>query len=294
MHLISLYWSDERPSLQYRPDPLQPPIDYLELEAGMPLSISVGADRACTGYYDFVNRQKVPCPRHRHLGSKYAQCFLCQRQEVTYYAFTGIAADPEAAQTYLDTQPHQAYLNLFGRDLLKVGVVSAPRRLRRALEQGALASLFFAEANGSAIRELERYISRTFRVRERITTLEKVKRLAQSQSPERAEEIVCRAAERIAAELPPDLGAYLRPRPDFHYLQDHYHLRLDPDATTVHHIKQVEPGDTYAGMVTGMVGNLLILEAVDRRLYALPVKLLEGYLLSVEPELAPMRLQHEP
>src|SRR3954447_14204901 len=108
MHLMSLHWSDERPFLQYRAEPSLPAIDYVELQVDVPLAITVGAVRICTGYYDFVNRERMLCPQQRWLGSKYAQCFLCQRQEVTYYAFTGIAADPEAAQNYLDTQPHLA------------------------------------------------------------------------------------------------------------------------------------------------------------------------------------------
>jgi hypothetical protein len=60
------------------------------------------------------------------------------------------------------------------------------------------------------------------------------------------------------------------------------------------YIKQVAPGDAYGGLVRGIVGNLLVLEARDLRMYVLPMKLLQGYRLTVAPTVEPMRLQQEP
>ena len=294
MHLLTLHWNDERPALQYRPAPHAATIAHWDLVAGAPLALHLGSEKYCIGYYDFVQRQKLPCPQQRRLERRYVQCVHCQRQEITYYTFTGIAADPQAAEAYLVTQPHQAYLNLFGHGLLKVGVASEGRKLRRTLEQGALASLFFAQANGHAIRDLERYISRELGVRDRITTLQKIKRLVQQPTAEQATDLLGRMAEQIGAQLPPELRAYLRSDPEFHFHRAKYHLQLPAGLAAIPYIHQVTPGDTYAGHIRGIVGNLLVLEAVDRGLYVLPMKRLQGWCLTVAPTLADMHVQHAP
>ena len=294
IHVLGLSWSDERAALHYRPDPGEAESQHLALPVGLPVSIVPSAVRMCIGYYDFVQRQHLPCPQQRRLDRRYAQCMHCQRQEVTYYTFTGIAADPVAAQAYLETQAHQAYLNLFGRDLLKVGVASEGRKLRRTLEQGATASIFFAQANGSVIRDLERYISRELRVRERITTLQKIKRLTQRQTAQQAEDLLRRTLEQIATALPMDLRGYLRTDPEFHFHLAKYQLQVHPALAAIYHIKAVAPGDSYSGLIRGIVGNLLVLEARDLRMYVLPLKLLQGYRLTVQPTLERMQVQHEP
>jgi hypothetical protein len=114
-----------------------------------------------------------------------------------------------------------------------VGVASEGRKLRRTLEQGALASLFFAQANGNAIRELERYISRELGVRERITTLQKIKRLAQQPTAKHAEALLGRLAEQIAAQVPLELRASLRADPEFHFHREKYHLQLPPGLVAI-------------------------------------------------------------
>jgi len=294
VHFITLGWSDERPYLQYRPNPREPHTEHLQISFGAPLAITMSDVRLCIGYYDFVNKHKVPCPDARRLGRKYAQCWVCQRREVTYYTFTGYAENPEAAQAYLDTQEHIAYLALFGRDLLKVGVASAGRRLRRTLEQGAQASLFWAHANGSDIRVLERHVSRTFAIKEQVTTLQKIKRFGQQLSAQAAQEVLEHKREQIAQHLPPDLARHLDPQPNFHFLSDQYHLDLPPASTDVWLIKNVSATDTYSGVVRGISGSVVVLQAEDQHLYALPIKRLQGYMVQIGPDLQSMQLAHTP
>jgi hypothetical protein len=294
IHFITLGWSDERPYLQYRPDPREPHMEHVDIPFGEPLTISMSATRQCIGYYDFVNKQKVPCPDARRLGNKYAQCFACQRREVTYYTFTGYAENPEAAQAYLDTQNHVAYLALFGRDLLKVGVASAGRGLRRTLEQGAQASMFWAHANGSDIRVLERHVSRNFQIKEQVTTLQKIKRFGQQLSPAVAREVLEHKRMEIGPELPPDLAQHLDLEPRFQFLANRYHLNLPLATTDVRLIKTVNAKDTYSGVVRGVAGSVVVLQGEDQYLYALPVKRLQGYIVQIGADLEPMQLAHMP
>lgn len=294
VHLLSLQWTAERPALHYRTVPGDATIEHRDLVAGEPLALVLSPDKRCIGYYDFVQRRKIPCPFGRHLPERYSQCMFCQRQEVTFYTFTGHAADPEAAETYLQTRVHQAYLNLFGHDLLKVGVAADGRQLQRTLEQGALASLFFAQADGRAIRELETYIHREFHVKDRVTTLQKVRRLAAQPSAAQAEALLRSTAERIAEQLPTTLADRLLPEATFHYHQPKYHLELTPSADQAQLIKRVDRVDQYAGVVRGVVGNLLILEATDQQVYALPMKLLQGHMLRVERGPMNLHITHAP
>jgi hypothetical protein len=294
IHFITLGWSDEHPYLQGRPDPPDPHTEHVDIPFGKPLTITMSDVRLCIGYYDFVNKQKVPCPDRRRLGDKYAQCFACQCREVTYYTSKGYAENPEAAQAYLDTQDHAAYLALFGRDLLKVGVASTGRRLRRTLEQGAQASLFWAHANGTDIRTLERYVSRNFQIKEQVTTLQKIKRFGQHLSSSAAQEILEHKRMAIAQELPPDLRRHLDLQPDFQFLADHYHLDLPLTTTDVRLIKNISTADTYSGVVRGVSGSIVVLQADDQHSYALPIKRLQGYMVQIETELNHMQLAHTP
>ena len=293
IHLLALHWNAERPALAYRRDPGAGEIERQTIGVREPLALHLSAERRCIGYYDFVQRQTFPCPFARHVQGRYHQCFHCQRQEVTFYTFTGQAADPAAAETYLQTRTHQAYLTLFGRDLLKVGVAAEGRQLGRTLEQGAVASRFFAQATGRAIRALETYIHRELHLKDRVTTLQNVRRLAALPTAAEAEALLRAAAERIAAALPPAFAGQLLTDQPFHFHQPKYRLQLPPAAGEAQLIQRVGGGETYAGIVRGVVGSLLILEATDGHVYVLPVKPLQGYLLRVEHE-ADLQLTHPP
>jgi hypothetical protein len=294
VHFITLHWTEDRPYLQYRSDRRAAQTEQMELPVGHPITLELVSGRICIGYYDFVRKERLPCPDQRRLSPRYLQCFHCQRQEVTYYAFTGIAADPVVAQAYLDTQPHQAYLSLFGADLLKVGVAAIGRRLRRTIEQGALACVFFAQANGSQIRELERFVWRQLHVKDRITLLQKARRLAMVPDPDQAQSTLFALVQQIEQALPPDLRQWLLPQPEFHYLQDTYRLKLDPMIAEARFVKQAEVGDRYSGRVLGVVGNLLVLESLDKQTYLLPAKHLQGYQLEVIAGLRQPHLKHSP
>ena len=131
-------------------------------------------------------------------------------------------------------------------------------------------------------------------MRERITTLQKIKRLVQPSTAEHAADLLGRMAEQIATRVPPELRAHLRADPAFHFHRDKYHLQLPLGLGAIPYIHQVTPGDTYAGHIRGIVGNLLVLEAGDRGLSVLPMKLLQGFCLTVAPTLAAMEVQHAP
>jgi hypothetical protein len=266
----------------------------MELNVGSALSIALSEKRQCIGYYDFVQKQRFVCSAQRQLKEQYVQCFACQRREVTYYTFTGYGADPEAAEAYLETQAHQAYLALFGNDLLKVGVASEGRRLRRTLEQGAVACLFFALANGNRIRELERTISRGLNIRERITSLQKIKRLVAAPSVEPARTTLHNVVVEIEHYLDPQLRQHLLPEAQFYFLQDKYRLQLPEHIHALKFIKRATPLDTYSGIVRGVAGGLLILEAQDEQLYVLPMKGLQGVMATIAADIQEMRVQVPP
>ena len=90
------------------------------------------------------------------------------------------------------------------------------------------------------------------------------------------------------------LAAQLLSEATFQFHQPAYGLQLPQATSEVQLIRHVAGGDLCSGMIRGVVGNLLMLEATDRRVYVLPVKLLQGYLLRVERELVPLQLSHMP
>ena len=80
-----------------------------------------------------------------------------------------------------------------------------------------------------------------------------IKRLAQVSDAEHAADLLGRMAEQIAARVPPELRAYLRAEPEFHFHHEKYRLQLPLGLVAIKYIHQVTPGDTYAGHLRRIV-----------------------------------------
>jgi hypothetical protein len=59
-------------------------------------------------------------------------------------------------------------------------------------------------------------------------------------------------------------------------------------------IKNISTADTYSGVVRGVSGSIVVLQADDQHSYALPIKRLQGYMVQIETELNHMQLAHTP
>lgn len=124
------------------------------LHLGDKLSIEVCSTTNCAGsMYEEVWK---PCPQ-QNTGKK--KCDLCRNREKNFIftSFNGFNAEnysPEDLNKIAG--PHLVYLALFSKELIKIGVCKAERKILRQVEQGSAQTLFIAQAaDGVAARQIE-------------------------------------------------------------------------------------------------------------------------------------------
>ena len=120
--------------------------------------------KRCKGYYDLIKKQIVPCQSFVDLtGSEYCQCRECQAKsgfDLCLGCDGSVCQTNSAAARSFCHEGHHVYLAYFANDKLKVGTAASYRKYERLLEQGALYSIFLAQApNGRIARQLESRIS---------------------------------------------------------------------------------------------------------------------------------------
>lgn len=121
-------------------------------------------EKRCKGYYDLAKKQIVPCHSFVNLtGSEFCQCRECQKKSGFDLCLgcngSMCQTNSEVARKFCN-EGHHVYLAYFANDKLKVGTAASYRKYERVLEQGALYSIFLAQApNGKIARQLESRIS---------------------------------------------------------------------------------------------------------------------------------------
>lgn len=128
------------------------------------IEIKKTMEKRCKGYYDLIKKQIVPCQSFIDLtGSEYCQCRECQAKSGFDLC---LGCNGSVCKTNSDVarkfcyEGHHVYLAYFANDKLKVGTAASYRKYERLLEQGALYSIFLAQApNGRIARQLESRIS---------------------------------------------------------------------------------------------------------------------------------------
>lgn len=277
--LLGIGWTDGGPALRYRPAPFRPDEDELPLVPGGRLAFEITGPKRCTGYRDATSGAWTLCPRGRVLRTPAAaQCALCRGREVALVQPDRTGAFAEAARAIQLARDHVAYLALFGRDHVKVGVTSAWRAERRLVEQGAAAGLIFAAGDGVAARRLERAAARLPGIADQVRTRRKVAALLDPPSPDEAAAALGAARNRVATALDDGLRPLLAPQPRLVYLRDRYLGAIPPPP--LRFVRRLAPGDRIGGTVAAVVGALALLApegcAVDGHLLAgYPVRFLD-------------------
>jgi len=200
-------WWDEGPFLRVRN--LHDHV-VRELPLDSELSLAVLPDRRCTGYYD--GERSHPCPDGERLRTG-TTCASCQQRDAFRPCMTcdGTRCPRlSASMRRYCRQDHHLYLACFGDETIKVGTASHPRRRRRVVEQGPLAAVRVARAEGPTIKQMERALSQgafteTMR-RSRKTAL-----LQGTMSVGDAEQRVREAAATLPELLPPQFHDALYP-----------------------------------------------------------------------------------
>ena len=122
------------------------------------------AEKRCKGYYDLEKKEIVPCRTYTDMtSSQYCQCRECQTKsgfDLCLGCNGSICRTNSDAARKFCNEEHYVYLAYFANDKFKVGTAASYRKYERLLEQGALYSIFLAQApNGRIARQIESSIS---------------------------------------------------------------------------------------------------------------------------------------
>jgi hypothetical protein len=284
MHFLGMKWHNalKLPFLRVSATPCQGQEIELPLAINQPLTIQVQNERYCVGCSDHpeyrVNAVKYPGVL---VDPRKALCQICLRKSRVY--FMPLSTLNSEEKEILENRSNYNYVNLFGTELLKTGVVSAHKQFTRVLEQASTASVFFARTDGVKARELEHFISKELKIAQAVRWDTKLKLLGQPSGEAQARKILTQALETVKDELPTEFKAYLVEQAEFSYNLDYYHLQLDPLVTELYYISEVTGGDLISGVVAGVFGEILLLRLENSsQYYAFNTNSLLGYLFELE------------
>jgi uncharacterized protein DUF2797 len=282
LHVLGLYWGDGEPALFVRSRAKDGQEKRLPLHSGRHLRLAVRGPRRCVGYWHASNQRRHRCPAGRVLtGGRGGQCQDCERRGGGFYARTGILTEDNEHAAALRHEPHVAYLALFGRNLVKVGVTAEWRKLNRVLEQGATAALFFAAGDGEVIRRLEAELVRQAGLPDKVTLKQKLQLLWEQPDQPAAQAVLDRCLETTRNGCTPQQRAVFSTTPQFCYNLPSFNLDCAALAAGhLHLIRSVAEGDHLAGRIIGVVGCVVLLLGDDETPYALDARALQGYFIT--------------
>lgn len=220
-------------------------------------SLQVLAKQHCTGTYDAVTQQYIPCPHRRQVKAPYQNCYTCFEAIGFNPAFYHVPQEQlSARQKAYNQEAHCTYLAYFGPGIVKVGITRHARVQKRWLEQGARAAVVLqVTPDAYQARELEERISTTFRIPERVASMQKKQLLNIPYSFPQAKNSLSQRSQRIAKEL--GTAPFIHPVQD---LQAYYFSAPQPQ-TLLDADRRKQP---IAGLVVGMVGDLLVYQSEER------------------------------
>jgi len=250
---------------------------YASRDLEGPVAFRIEAGRYCTGFHD--GRALRPCPNQATVG-RGRQCQACQLQDafrpcMTCNGFRCPRLTPKM-RSYCQGA-HHLYLACFGEPTLKVGTASHHRRDQRVIEQGPLAAMRVAQADGPTIKRMEHLLveagfTETMR-RQRKTVL-----LQASMSEAEAREHVAQATTELHGALPREYHTHLH---DPVWVEQP-EIAKQSRRLAIQELR-VDDGRVVEGGVVGAVGHLLFVDDGDG-CWALDLGELRGRRIEWDPE----------
>lgn len=191
---------------------------------------------------------------------------------MSFTAKTGYGLSQQAADL-LNTK-HALYLAYFANNLVKVGVALWDRREVRVSEQGAVACMFVAQGNGTAMRNLERQIHTRIGLPEWVRQDTKLAKLCEREPTEAiALTYLQNAYEKVISKTP---STALLDKPDSHYLLPRYQMQPDIYSSPIEIARLIRGDARIAGSIVGIYGKILLLN-IHGTVLAINTRLLVGY-----------------
>ena len=224
--------------------------------------------RYCIGWGNMATHERLVCPDHNRIESKYEQCAACQNRTGFNPAFY-YAASVSKQQTAHNQKPHILYLAHFGKGVIKVGISYAARGNSRLLEQGARSALILGVFPTALVaREHEARIAALPGIAETVQLRKKIALLAGIYDEKAG------ATELLAARKNAEATLGVKfDESKVMALDSLYFPTKRPDLTESHNATDQS---MLSGKAVGMLGSLLFCTQQET-LFFLPLKKYIGY-----------------
>ncbi len=166
-----------------------------ELRLDAELAFVFGTDRRCIGFWRSGRRLACSTETVLTAAGRSSQCADCQAMERSNSIATDTRLD--------DPRPFSVYLAHHG-SVIKVGITAAERGEARLLEQGALASTFISTGSLVGARRIEKLLTTTLGLPDRVSTSRKRRARDQPGSTAEREARLVSIAEQVAGLPWPD------------------------------------------------------------------------------------------
>ncbi len=259
------------------------------------IEIKKTTEKRCKGYYDLIKKQIVPCKYFIDLtGSEYCQCRECQAKSGFDIC---LGCNGSVCKTNSDVarkfchEGHHVYLAYFSNDKLKVGTAASYRKYERLLEQGALYSIFLAQApNGRIARQLESRIS-DLGIASKVNSAYKMNNFIIDREQEEIEKMLMDEYKSILQSVDDKCKKYFI-KPEYNnfmnisdkvrqnLLEESRQLTLFGGMDEPEHkqYEKVSKPEGVSGEIEAVVGSLILLKK-DNKFSVVNMKSLEGWLV---------------
>lgn len=283
MHFLGFKWDNSSclPFIQYRAAPNKDEVKFYELKIGFPINIAFKKEKYCTGYFSNPEYNKVSCKHNiglKEVNSR--QCLICQNSDSAL--FLPLQALNEYQRNIVKNQTHLNYINVFGKDLIKVGVAAKVRKYTRVHEQGSHASIFFTECDGITAREIEELVSKNFNIKQSINTSTKINVLYDYLSNEKAREKLMEIYSKVESILKDRYGNCLLKEPEYSYNIGFYNI--NNEEKVIYYINNIDNLSGISGKIKSVIGEILLLTDVQNRLIAFNSKLMLGRIIDIDEQ----------
>lgn len=277
MQFLGIRWDNntKEPSIKYKQHPNEGVEFYYPLNHLENITIRVSKDRHCIGYYQPPDYQRAQCQDNARMqDTGKFQCTKCRAFDATHFLPVDTISPDQIKE--LKSLKYYNYINLFGHDIVKIGVAADARKFTRLLEQGAFATIIFAEGDGYNTRKVEDYVSRALKIRQAVSWSTKIKLMRNVSSTEQSQTILNTYYDDIREILTKHFSGGVRLMHEYYFHLDKYHLPLSHALENVLYIDNVSENDVLSGKIVGMYGEVLLLQNKENIL-AVNTKALLGY-----------------
>jgi hypothetical protein len=242
-----------------------------------PITLTATEQRRCTGYFDVITYDSVPCPDQNRIGPDVETCFPCFRRtgfNPSFYNMPLEGVSPQ--QRAYNEREHVVYLAYFGADCIKVGISSRDRVLLRLRGQGArLAMLIASTADAYQARGIEESIVKKAGLPETVRSARKRSLINEPLDPERAR----RSLEETRALVEKACELHATPLSVHDFTSD-YLARHTLDFPVTDLSDERPPSISGTGL--GLIGDVLLV-AESGRQFMLSLKEVLGCVVHIEP-----------